>query len=292
MKKLIIAALAVLMMCGCSAVTEDTNETVSAPEKTTTAQAQTEKQTTNAEETSSEQTTEPSENTGESKIWFDKGVYEGKINDATEVYYCFYDEKSGKMLNANSGMGVGFTCEQMEDKIIFHMGALDNESIMTISSNTDGSIVGNFADNDISYTFTAVADADPESFTVDTQETLQTEVQPAEDDLFAGSYYEKIAGRGRIDITPAENNVYNVLVRWSNSNADYYEWEMSGEFSGKQVLDYTDCTKMHVTYDENGNETRETEYTDGTGYLKATEIGIFWKDNKEGVADNTSFTKN
>ena len=112
------------------------------------------------------------------------------------------------------------------------------------------------------------------------------------EDPFAGLYYEEIAGRGEIEVTNNGDNTYNVYIRWAGSAFEYGTWEFSGEFDGRQVLNYTNCVNKHIICDENGNETVETEYTDGTGYIKITDEGLFWQDDQDGAGDDTKFIKN
>ncbi|MBO4877076.1 MAG: acid shock protein [Ruminococcus sp.] len=129
-----------------------------------------------------------------------------------------------------------------------------------------------------------------------TEPTEQTETPEAvPEDVFAGKYCESIAGRGIITLTNNGNGVYNVHIHWAGSAFESAEWDFSGEFDGRQVLRYSDCTKKHCVYSEDGSCTEETVYTDGTGYLKIGEdgmnVGLFWQDDIENSGADAWFVK-
>ena len=115
-------------------------------------------------------------------------------------------------------------------------------------------------------------------------------------DPFAGIYVEDVAYRGSIEVNSNGNGGYNVLVHWPVSANEYVDWTFSGEFNGRQVLDYSDCTKTVYTYHEDGTLTTDTEYTNGTGYIRiseeGTKTGLVWSDDKENAGGEAFFAKN
>ncbi len=136
------------------------------------------------------------------------------------------------------------------------------------------------------------SEATPESET----ESDSEDTENADEDIFAGTYTESIAGRGVVTVTNSGDNIYSVHVRWSSSAYEHAEWDFSGEWNGRAVLFYENCTKTVYTYDEDGNETSEVEYTEGTGYIQlankdADTIAMFWHDDVEDVAADSEFIK-
>ena len=102
-----------------------------------------------------------------------------------------------------------------------------------------------------------------------------------------------------ITITNNMNDTYTVNIHWPSSAAECADWTFSGSFNGRQVLEYDNCEMTHTVYAEDGNPTVDEEghqtpfivYTDGTGYLKLTDEGLFWNDEKDHVADDAVFIK-
>ena len=297
-KKMVLAMALTLMLCGCGKQAEDEGS-VSLPDSKQSATTEASGETTDAaasgENGSDEKTASgnaaseggsfESEEAPLDFAWFGKGVYEVTENDNAVVYYIFYDTKSGKTTSLETGMGLGFECEQSKDEVIFHMGGVEANSAMTMSTDADGNIVGNM--NGIKYTFKLLPYADPNDFDPETRMTSD------ESDPFVGDYRESHAGRGVVTITKDVNteNGYNVHIDWAGSAFESATWDFTGEFSGRQVLEYSDCTKKHLTYSEDGSCEFETEYTDGTGYIKVTDEGLFWSDNKENTGDDFVFIK-
>lgn len=82
-------------------------------------------------------------------------------------------------------------------------------------------------------------------------------------------------------------------VTWSSSAATHAEWTMSGKLdTDKLTVDYTDCVKKEVTFNEDGSVANEDViYEDGTGTISfsADEYVLTWDDAKEHVADDMVF---
>ena len=173
------ALLTAAALCGCSSTAPTAQQTTAAGTADTAA-ADTAVQTTAAQEAAEEETTmppapeaaeeetlpapeeelpetyAPGDNNGV-YAWFRRGVY---ATDAGN-WYVFYDEYSGKVVNAD-GMGVPFSCEQTRGYIDFHMGADDQSDILYISVDDDLRIVGTWEDGS-SLTFTD-EEQDPDQF--------------------------------------------------------------------------------------------------------------------------------
>ena len=122
--------------------------------------------------------------------------------------------------------------------------------------------------------FSAVACGTPEQETVD----------------YSGEYVETIAGRAAITVTQKDNG-YDVWIRWPNSTEEVYNWNFSGTFDDNGVMQYTDCEKTIITFDENGSDTSKTEYTDGTGKLLYHDNALTWQDDKDDSGKDAEFVK-
>ncbi len=118
----------------------------------------------------------------------------------------------------------------------------------------------------------------------------QQERAEASEDPLAGSYVETRAGRGVIILNDTKDG-YEVDVFWSGSAYEDAQWHMTGSFDDNGVLEYSDCTKITVTYDEEGNETVEPFYDNGVGRLILNGETLEWDDEEENVADGAFFDK-
>ena len=111
------------------------------------------------------------------------------------------------------------------------------------------------------------------------------------DNPYNGTYVEPIAGRGVINITGSGTNYY-VTVTWPSSAFETGEWSFSGEFDGRGVLHYTNCSKVVTTFTEDGIGHPTEEYSGGSGYLQmAGENAVVWVDDQENVAADTEFVR-
>lgn len=135
-----------------------------------------------------------------------------------------------------------------------------------------------------------------ESSSNEQSETSSNEQSETNEDVYAGTYAEEVAGRGVIKVTKGEGYTYNVHISWPNGSAEVGEWDLSGEFNGRALMQYDNCQKTVITYNADGSESYEIAYTNGTGYLQMREkdadtIGIIWNDDMENVADDAFFVK-
>ena len=103
-------------------------------------------------------------------------------------------------------------------------------------------------------------------------------------DPFEGSYRESLSGRCVITL---KNNGhgYDGHIHWSSSASECSEWDFSGEFNGRQVLYYNDCTRAERVYTEDGSYTETIITTNGTGYIRIAEegehTGLTWVDDND-----------
>lgn len=107
---------------------------------------------------------------------------------------------------------------------------------------------------------------------------------------YSGEYIETVGQRASITVTKTDKG-YDVWVRWPNSADEVYNWYFSGSFDDKGVMSYTGCEKTIIVFDENGNDTASTTYTDGTGKLVFADNALTWQDDKENAGSNSKFAK-
>ena len=145
----------------------------------------------------------------------------------------------------------------------------------------------------------AAAEETTEAAAEETTEAAAEETNAPLVGIFEGTYVEQNAGRGVITITNNMNDTYSVEIKWSESAFATNAWAFSGEFNGRQVLEYSNCVKTHTEFGEDGNPTTDADgnqtpiivYEGGTGYLQLKDEGLYWVDNKEHIADEALFVK-
>ncbi|MBQ8983839.1 MAG: hypothetical protein IJ079_09665 [Lachnospiraceae bacterium] len=169
----------------------------------------------------------------------------------------------------------GNTAEQTEE--VSKQTSTDTQVIDTTLSDS----------SDVIQDDTAQEDADQD-------DAAQEDVVQA--DPYVGEYYEEVAGRAVMTISKDEGYTYLVTISWPDGYGTVYDYAIHGEFNGKAVMEYTDAVKSITIYDENGEPTVNEdgvptpliEYENGTGTIRATDLGIVWSENTdEGVWEST-----
>ncbi len=80
------------------------------------------------------------------------------------------------------------------------------------------------------------------------------------------------------------DQILKFTVTASAEDGTGYEWQAQGYFSDQTYrVNYTECVKYTVTFDNNGAETERTaEYENGTGTMQFTDRGkLFWENDSE-----------
>ncbi len=174
-KKILTAVLICALVAAAASCGGNNNAaTTTAAETTTTAATTTaETTTTTAATTTTEATTtttaaseeEEEEEEAESDVLFTRGVYASYVGETLDSYFVFYNETEGNVQKADGMGGVAFSCEQNGNEIMFHFGAVDNETLATFE---DDGVTGTFDYGEYTetYTFELVEDADPDTFEV------------------------------------------------------------------------------------------------------------------------------
>ena len=134
----------------------------------------------------------------------------------------------------------------------------------------------------------AAAPAEPE------QEAAATATATEEDGQnpimnFIGNYgYE----RATMEVSALGMEKSGITVWWSSSAAEHYEWTMTGVLDADALtLEYTDCVKKDVVFNEAGEIVSETVlYENGTGTVRFFMDGhVEWEDAMEHAADGAVF---
>lgn len=113
-------------------------------------------------------------------------------------------------------------------------------------------------------------------------------------DDMAGTWAEKIAGRGNIEIVKAEEEgKYDVKIHWSASAYQMAYWEMTAEATGKGAeLRYENGKHSLLTWQSEDNMTEEEIYTNGSGTFDLlSTYELVWDDEIDHAGVDTVFIK-
>lgn len=111
-------------------------------------------------------------------------------------------------------------------------------------------------------------------------------------DNMVGTWAEKIAGRGFIEITESEEpGKYHIIINWSASAWQKAVWEMTAEATGNGAeLRYENGKHSILTWQSEDNMTEEEIYTNGSGTFNLlSTFELVWYDETEHAADGSVF---
>ena len=109
-------------------------------------------------------------------------------------------------------------------------------------------------------------------------------------DSLLGNWAEKIAGRGTIAISKNAEGQYEVQVNWASSASEMNVWTMTARPAASNMLRYENCRYIILTLSEDGPETEELQYENGTGLLTLLSTNeLQWQDNTGHAADDAVF---
>lgn len=132
------------------------------------------------------------------------------------------------------------------------------------------------------------------NFSLEDKEPVKNEIEVS---AYTGTYYEETAGRGSIVFTVDASLGCYFSVQWASSASETALWEFSGFYDYQShSISYSNCVKTVKKFAEDGTETDETVYSNGTGTITIDDRGngnvaLYWYDNMENIADNTSFIR-
>lgn len=123
----------------------------------------------------------------------------------------------------------------------------------------------------------------------------QDSVEPAGVPLpesYLGYFYEKIAGRGILNVEKKdEEGKALITIDWGSSAAETARWEMEANYDGKDTLSYTNAHHSIRTYDTSGSYSEETVYENGTGTLKADGLTFIWHSDNDDYGQDVVFAR-
>ncbi|MBQ7566119.1 MAG: hypothetical protein IJT18_03285 [Oscillospiraceae bacterium] len=109
------------------------------------------------------------------------------------------------------------------------------------------------------------------------------------DDLI-GTWAEKIAGRGMIEIEKRGDGKYDVNIHWGSSAWESSDWTMTATAGNGGELTYDDCTMTTTTFTDETHSTTAVDYENGTGkFILNSANEIMWQDDVGGAGDDTVF---
>lgn len=311
-KRMLFVLTLAFVLCGCGTAVEtptnsqsDTTEATTAAETTiaeTTTAAETTEPTTEATaetttEAPSEEVSEAVSETAARSLWFERGVYAVQADGAEELYYLFDDETSGRMTDPTDTLG--FTCEQEEGQVIFHMGSADDNTIMAMSEGADGTLIGEIGG--FSYIFAKLDGEDPDTFEINpaSDGTSESEIAPGTSVAttptgeinYSGHYSESISAKGSVSLTRNEDGSYRGIIRWAGAASEEGQWVFTGKFDSEGTLTYSDCVMDELSYEEDGSFTTVNIYTHGNGSITIVGDTLTWHDEQDKVAEFSKFIK-
>ena len=109
-------------------------------------------------------------------------------------------------------------------------------------------------------------------------------------DSLLGNWAESSVGRGTITISASTEDRYDVQINWSSSAAEMNVWTMTARPAASHMLRYEDCRCVTLTLNENGVETEELQYENGTGSFTLLSTNeLRWQDDTGHAADDALF---
>lgn len=115
------------------------------------------------------------------------------------------------------------------------------------------------------------------------------------EDAFHGTWADEIAGRGVATITHLGDGTYDVSIEWGDSASEKNVWQMTAKPDDDgDELNYSNCTLLVRTYQDEKNYTEETVYTNGSGEFSIENGMLVWDDDHaeaEGENDEIRFIK-
>lgn len=107
-----------------------------------------------------------------------------------------------------------------------------------------------------------------------------------------GSWWDTWSQRCDMTVEYLGDNRFGIMINWSGGAADMAQWTMTGYYDDTTgQLNYSDGRMDNLHYEENGDESSETIYTDGTGYFYMSYGYLYWIDEKGHAGDDCCFEK-
>ncbi len=103
---------------------------------------------------------------------------------------------------------------------------------------------------------------------------------------FVGTWSEKIAGRGNMEIKQSGNS-YDIVVTWSGSAFQRMKWTMKGTYSAEyDYIEYSGGKKELETYESDGSHETEVLSTSESGLVMLVGKELYWYRDGYGINDS------
>ena len=102
-----------------------------------------------------------------------------------------------------------------------------------------------------------------------------------------GFWMDSWSQRASLELTRSGDE-YTARIHWAGSAFEFYQWEMTGQFSDG-VLTVDNCKKTHHSYLEDGAELVSNLYDSGKASLTYSNGIITWQDETEGMGAECRF---
>ncbi|MBQ8063226.1 MAG: hypothetical protein IJ720_03600 [Clostridia bacterium] len=123
------------------------------------------------------------------------------------------------------------------------------------------------------------------------QKTVSTTVIKNQISL-VGTWDDRYSQRATMEIRGGRNQTYSIHVHWGSSAMESEDWSMTGTFSDSTgELIYKDCIRMTLTFSEDGTETDEVHYKNGTGKFLYKNGELYWQDNNDDYVNDCVFAR-
>lgn len=104
-----------------------------------------------------------------------------------------------------------------------------------------------------------------------------------------GTYFDAYSQRASAEVEELEDGSCAITVSWANSASEACVWTMDAVPDEDGRLNYDNCTKMIVTYNEDDSESVETIYENGAGFFTVTDGTLYWNGAAEEDCMNCMF---
>ena len=107
-----------------------------------------------------------------------------------------------------------------------------------------------------------------------------------------GTWDDRYSQRATMEVRGGKNNVYRIHIHWGSTAFESEDWTMTGTFNDTTgELTYKDCTRTTITFDEEGNETDEVHYRNGTGKFLYNNGELTWQSDNDDYVDQCVFIR-
>jgi len=107
-----------------------------------------------------------------------------------------------------------------------------------------------------------------------------------------GTWDDRYSQRATMEVRGGKNNVYRIHIHWGSTAFESEDWTMTGTFNDTTgELTYQDCTRTTITFDEEGNETDEVHYRNGTGKFLYNNGELTWQSDNDDYVDQCVFIR-